>query len=69
MGRRVGEQEDNIECRKGRRFKLHQSYEEKGSTKSVYCKRCGGDKFYVGWGHHFEVMVCIKCKIEVCVEE
>lgn len=36
---------------------------------TCYCKRCGGNTFYVGKGDWFTSVKCVTCNYEICVHE
>jgi hypothetical protein len=47
-------------------FHIGQSYEDI-PAKTIYCKKCGGNKFNVGVGSYFAGIKCITCGWEICI--
>lgn len=49
-------------------FHIGQSYEEDPAS-TVYCKKCGGNEFYVGTANHYTAIKCKKCRWEHCIHQ
>jgi len=62
-------EKSNIMFKSNLLFHVHQSYEKRRDTQTLYCKKCGGNHFYVGAGDYFTAIKCIQCGWEECIHE
>ena len=47
-------------------FVIGQRYEDK-PAKTLFCKRCGTNKFVVGQNSYFTAIKCEKCDYQLCI--
>jgi len=59
---------DSFEFKLSEKFKTGQSYVDTVCIQYV-CKKCGGDKFYVGSSKYYTAIVCPNCKWEECIHD
>ena len=60
--------EEVIECIDDGKFQIGQSYDDE-ADKTMRCKRCGTDKFYVGRGSYHTAIKCPECEYELCIHD
>lgn len=48
------------------KFQIGQVY-DKEPASTLICKKCGTDKFNVGFGTYFTAIRCPNCKYQYCV--
>lgn len=61
--------EESYEEKQDGKFKIHQIYTKK-PCKTLYCAKCGTNKWYVGVDDYFTAIKCAKCgDKEICVHE
>ena len=46
-------------------FHIGQCY-EKEVAKTLFCKKCGDNKFHVGRGNYYTAIKCVNCGWEIC---
>jgi len=66
FGEKDLEIDDFIEAKEDKLFHIGQGYENR-PAKTIYCKICGGNKFYVGQGDWWTGIKCINCGYEICI--
>lgn len=49
-------------------FHIGQSYEDE-ACKTIKCRKCGGNKFYLGSASHYTAVKCPNCGWELCFHD